>query len=57
MISVELLEKVYEKLRVSADQVEGQVDQVYDSQHYMKIVDAFDMPPYRWNDENKAFEK
>lgn len=55
---MELLEKTYEKLRVSADQPAENGDGTeFDSSHYLKIVSAFDMPPWRWNEENKAFEK
>lgn len=58
MISVELLERIYEKLMVSADQpTEGTNGTEYDSSQYLKIVNAFDMPPWRWNEENKTFEK
>lgn len=58
VISVSLLENTYEKLRVSADQpAEAGDGQEFDSSHYLKIVSAFDMPPWRWNEENKAFEK
>lgn len=60
-ITVELLEDTYEKLRVAADQPvngsdQGQGDDL-ESTHYLKIVNAFDMPQWHWADERKGFEK
>lgn len=63
-VTVELLEEVYEKLMVAADQpVEAGIGagggngEDYESSHYLKIVDAFDMPALRWAEERKTFEK
>lgn len=58
-MTTELLEETYEKLRVSADQpVEGGAGgDDLESTHYLKIVDAFAMPPWRWGDELGGFEK
>ncbi|KAM0786892.1 hypothetical protein ACM66B_002316 [Microbotryomycetes sp. NB124-2] len=69
-ITVPLLEDVYEKLMVAADQpVDGaraphtnghtapgaDVDDS-DSRCFLKIVNAFDMPALRWAEERKTFE-
>jgi hypothetical protein len=57
-ITVELLETTYERLRVSADQpVDDEGGDDLDSSHYLKIVNAFDMPAWRWGEESKGFEK
>lgn len=29
----------------------------YETSQYLKIVDAFNMPAWRWGEENKSFEK
>ncbi|GAA5887987.1 hypothetical protein JCM16303_005226 [Sporobolomyces ruberrimus] len=56
-ITVELLEETYEKLRVSADQPEdGSADDL-DPSNYLKIVNAFDMPLWRWDDGRGGFAK
>ncbi|KAK4057456.1 DNA-directed DNA polymerase epsilon, subunit B [Microbotryomycetes sp. JL221] len=71
-ITVPFLDDVYQKLMIAADQpVEGaratnghasgaaamtvEGDET-DSRHYLKIINAFDMPALRWAEERKAFE-
>ncbi|GAA5874227.1 hypothetical protein JCM1840_000608 [Sporobolomyces johnsonii] len=56
-ITVELLEETYEKLRVSADQPDDGTGDDLDPANYLKIVDAFDMPLWRWDDSRGGFEK
>ncbi|KAK4052790.1 DNA-directed DNA polymerase epsilon, subunit B [Microbotryomycetes sp. JL201] len=69
-ITVPLLEDVYEKLMVAADQPVdtggaraphvntngGSLDDESDSRHFLKIVNAFDMPALRWAEERKTFQ-
>lgn len=55
-ITSELLEETYEKLLVSADPNDAGGEEVDPSQ-MLKIVDAFDMPPWRWDEVRGAFDK
>jgi len=52
-----LLEETYEKLRVSADQPEDGTGDDVDPSNYLKIINAFDMPLWRWDDSRGGFEK
>ncbi|GAA5944043.1 DNA polymerase epsilon noncatalytic subunit [Sporobolomyces koalae] len=56
-ITVDLLEETYEKLRVSADQPEDGTADDLDPSNYLKIINAFDMPLWRWDDSRGGFEK
>lgn len=58
-ITEELLEETYEKLRVSADQQpeDGNGGDELDSSNYLKLINAFDMPLWRWEDSRGGFEK
>ncbi|GAA5968677.1 hypothetical protein JCM11641_007722 [Rhodosporidiobolus odoratus] len=56
-ITPDLLEETYEKLRVSADTGDGEGGDDFDPSQALKIVDAFDMPAWRWDEIRGAFEK
>ncbi|BGP27219.1 DNA-directed DNA polymerase epsilon, subunit B [Rhodotorula toruloides] len=58
-ITTDLLEETYERLRVAADQPEdtGGAGDDLDPSQYLKIVNAFDMPAWRWDDARGGFEK
>ncbi|GAA5982326.1 hypothetical protein JCM5350_006145 [Sporobolomyces pararoseus] len=58
-ITEELLEETYEKLRVSADHQpeDGNGGDELDSSNYLKLINAFDMPLWRWDDSRGGFEK
>lgn len=59
VISVELLETTYEKLLL-ASAGDGDDDagvKEFDTNHVLKVVDAFDMPAWRWAEDSKTFEK
>lgn len=58
-ITTDLLEETYERLRVAADQPEdtGGGGDDLDPSQYLKIVNAFDMPAWRWDDVRGGFEK
>lgn len=58
-ITTELLEETYERLRVSADQPEddGAAADDLEPSQYLKIVNAFDMPAWRWDEVRGGFEK
>ncbi|GAA5849550.1 hypothetical protein JCM9279_007266 [Rhodotorula babjevae] len=59
-ITVELLAETYEKLRVTNDDADdhaqdGGAD--VDAAHHLKIIDAFDLPAWRWDETRAGFEK
>lgn len=58
----EMLDETYRRLLIVAEQPEaegahtGGGDEL-DSSRFLKIVDAFEMPAWRWGDARKGFEK
>ncbi|BGP19527.1 hypothetical protein JCM10213_000126 [Rhodosporidiobolus nylandii] len=56
-ITPELLDEVYEKLIVQAEPADGAGGEDFDPAQALKIVDAFDMPAWRWDEVRGAFEK
>ncbi|SGZ23885.1 BQ5605_C023g09654 [Microbotryum silenes-dioicae] len=56
-VTPSLLEATREKLSVQADQPVHEHGHHLESSHYLKIVDAFEMPAWRWGEERKGFEK
>ncbi|GAA5824774.1 hypothetical protein JCM11251_005335 [Rhodosporidiobolus azoricus] len=56
-ITPELLEDTYEKLIVAAEPNEAAGGEDIDPAQCLKIVDAFDMPPWRWDEVRGGFEK
>ncbi|GAA5853296.1 hypothetical protein JCM8547_000275 [Rhodosporidiobolus lusitaniae] len=56
-ITSELLEETYEKLIVSAETNDTGDGEEIDPTQMLKIVDAFDMPAWRWDEVRGAFDK
>ncbi|KAI5478607.1 DNA polymerase epsilon subunit 2 [Pseudohyphozyma bogoriensis] len=58
-ITAQVLDEAYQRLRVSADQpnTENGHGDDFDTSQYLKVVDAFDMPAWRWGEESKTFER
>ena len=52
-----LIEKVLESLQDDTGVEEQQDPDELASKHFLDVIDAFDMPAWRWNEENKAFEQ
>lgn len=56
-VTVDLLDATYEKLRMAADRpVNDLAGDAAESARFLKVVNAQDMPPWRWNEEAKTFE-
>ncbi|GAA6030941.1 hypothetical protein JCM8097_008948 [Rhodosporidiobolus ruineniae] len=55
-ITPDLLEETYEKLMVSAEPNEAGGDDI-DPNQCLRIVDAFDMPAWRWDEIRGGFDK
>lgn len=56
-ITEDLLEETYEKLRVSAEQPDDANGDDLDPSNYLKLINAFDMPLWRWDDNRAGFER
>lgn len=62
LVTADMLEETYNRLLITAEQPgaegahTGAGDEL-DSSHFLKVVDAFEMPAWRWGDERKGFEK
>lgn len=62
LVTSEMLEETYNRLLIVAEQPgdegahTGAGDEL-DSSRFLKIVDAFEMPAWRWGDARKGFEK
>ncbi|KAG8706058.1 DNA-directed DNA polymerase epsilon, subunit B [Ceratobasidium sp. 395] len=59
IVSTEVLERIYDMMQLGA---EGGATQDADEEevnpdHYLHVVNAFDMPWWNFNSERKAFEK
>ncbi|KAM0752277.1 DNA polymerase epsilon, subunit B [Meredithblackwellia eburnea MCA 4105] len=57
MITIELLEKVHDDLKVDNDAPDDEEGDDLESRHYLNIIDAFKMPAWRWGEERNGFEK
>ena len=60
MVNTSALEETYNRLVATNDEPgaahTGAGDEL-ESAHYLKVVDAFEMPAWRWGEERKGFEK
>lgn len=56
MITIELLEKVHDDLMLEGEAVGDEDGDDLESKHYLHIVNADKMPPWRWGEESKMFE-
>lgn len=56
MITIELLEKVHDELMLEGEAVGDEDGDDLESKHYLHIVNADKMPPWRWGEESKMFE-
>lgn len=59
IVSTEVLERIYDMMQLGA---EGGATQDLDEEdvnpdHYLHVINAFDMPWWNFNSERKAFEK
>ncbi|KDN48053.1 hypothetical protein RSAG8_03069, partial [Rhizoctonia solani AG-8 WAC10335] len=58
IVSVEILERIYETMQIGTDGATQDLpDEDIDPDHYLHIINAFDMPWWTFNSERKAFEK
>jgi DNA polymerase epsilon subunit 2 len=57
LVSVELLTTTYEKLLITKVGSDSGDVKEFETNHVLKVVDAFDMPAWRWAEESKTFEK
>lgn len=58
-IDVEILDRTWQKLRMTEDQEDNPVldEDGLDATKFFNIIDPFDMPRYHFNADKKAFEK
>lgn len=62
VVTADMLEATYNRLLITTEQAgaagahSGAGDELEESS-YLKIIDAFEMPAWRWGDERKGFEK
>lgn len=57
MVDAASLDRVYNRLKLSTSDAQGQLEEDELPDDFIRIISAFDMPRLRYNPDKKAFER